>query len=84
LLVVGTGLILVLDQVVVQIEVEILLWNLILHDHGVGNSVNNGGCLSLEEVNVLGLVQASVPCVLRNILAALDNEYRLFCLHVKI
>lgn len=60
---------------------KIALWNLVLHDDCIWNSINNGSCDALEEVNVLGLVKARVPCVSLAILSALDNEHYLIGLH---
>jgi hypothetical protein len=66
--------VLVGHQVVVDIEWKILLRDLILHDHGVGDSINDASSNFLEKLKVLGLVMAGVPAVLFAVLTKLDNK----------
>ena len=56
---------------------KIVLWNLVLHYDGIGNSVDDGSRLFLEEFNIFGFIEASVPGVRLAILGALDDEYDL-------
>jgi len=56
---------------------KIVLWNLVLHDDCIWNSVDDGGRLFLEEFNIFGFIETSVPGVSLAILGALDDEYDL-------
>lgn len=79
---VRASLIIILDEIIVQFEMQIVLWNLVLHDDCVRNSANDGRRLLLEKFDVFGFVEARVPGVTLAILGALDDEYDLFRLHV--
>jgi hypothetical protein len=74
LLEVWTGLVFVLDQVVVKVEVEVRLWNLVLHHDRVRNPVDDGSGLPLEKFDVFGLIVARAPSMFLAVLATLDHE----------
>ena len=61
---------------------EVILWNLILHDDCVWNSVNDGSSLFLEEFDVFVFIETSIPSVSLAILSAFDYEYDLVRLHI--
>jgi len=83
LLIVRTSFIIILNKIVVQIKVKVGFGNLILHDHGIWNSLNDCSRLSLEKLDVFCLIKPGVPCMLLGILATLDYKHRLFLLHKK-
>jgi len=74
LLEVWAGFIIILDQVVIEIKVEIVLRNLVLHNHCIWNALNDSSSLFLEEFRVFCLIESGVPGVFANVLAALNYE----------
>ena len=82
LCIVWASFIVILNEIIVQIVMEIILWNLVLHNDCVGNSVNNGGRLLFEEFNIFVFVEASIPSMSLAVFGALDNEYDLVRLHI--
>ena len=74
LLEVWSILVLVWHEVVVKVVWKILSWDLVLHDHCMGDSIDNASSNLLEKLEVLGLVMAGVPAVFFAVLTELDNE----------
>lgn len=74
-------LIFVWHQIVIKIKWQVRLGDLILHDNGVWDSIDDGGSDSLKEVIVLGLIMASMPSVLMTVLSAFYYEYNFSCVH---
>ena len=66
--------IIVRHKVVIEVVVDVTLGDLVLHDHGVRDAVDDAGSDLLEELDVLGLVVSCVPPVLVAVLAALDYK----------
>ena len=73
--------IIILNEIVIKIIMKIALGDLILHDDGIWNAVNNCSSLLFEELDILGLVKACVPGVCLTILTSFNNEDYLFALH---
>jgi|TARA_B110000285_G_C15124223_1_gene619138 hypothetical protein len=74
LLEVWSLLIIVGDEIVVEVKRKILLWNLIFHDHGIWNSIDDCSSNLLEEFDVLSLVMAGVPTVVFAVLASFNYK----------
>jgi hypothetical protein len=74
LLEVWSLLIIVWHEIVVEVKRQILLWNLIFHDHGIWNSIDDCSSNLLEEFDVLSLVMAGVPSVVFAVLASFNYK----------
>jgi len=68
-------------EIVVKIKMKISLWNLILHDNSIGNSINDSCGNSLEEVIVFSFIVPSVPGMFVAVLCALHNKDGFLTVH---
>jgi len=74
LLVVGRVFVRVRHEVVIEVEIDIRLRDLVLHDHCVGNAADDSVGDLFEEVLVHGLVVAGVPVVGAAVLASFNYK----------
>jgi len=81
LLEIWSVLIFIWHQIVIKIKWQVRLGDLVFHDDGVWNPIDDGGSDSLKEVIVLGLIMASMPSVLMTVLSAFYYEYNFGIVH---
>lgn len=82
LLEIWSVLIFIWNQIVVKIEWQVGLGDLVLHDDGIWDSIDDSSGDSLEEIVVLGLIMTSMPSVLMTVLSAFNNEYNFRRVHL--
>lgn len=66
--------VIVRDEIVIEIERKIRFWDLIFHDHSVGDLLDDCAGDLLEVFLILGFVVARVPTVLLAVLAGFNNK----------
>jgi hypothetical protein len=74
LLVVWAGFVIILNEVIVDVIIKILFWDLIFHNHSTWNTINNALSDFLEKLLILGFIVPCVPSVLLAILASFYYE----------
>jgi hypothetical protein len=74
LLEVRSILVFVWDEIIVKVIWKIVPWNLILHHHGIRNSIDNCSCNFLKEFFIFSFVKSCVPCMLFAVLAGFNNK----------
>jgi hypothetical protein len=70
-----------LDEIIVEIKMKVILGDLIFHNDGIWDTIDDGCCLLFKELDIFGFIVTSVPGVSFTILTALDDEYNLLALH---
>lgn len=77
-----TRFVIILNEIVVQIVMKVVLWNLILHDDGIWNPINNCSSLLLEEFSILSFVMTRIPPMSFAVLTSFYNKnYLILVLH---